>query len=227
MKRFVRMMVLDLREMSFGRFFPTVSVVLLTVFAAVSFIGTPFPEMDAQSRIYMFQRLAPVFSAWWVIMLFHSCVEDDGAEAFYSYCYSRKILGIGRIAALTVIFVALLMLSGIAFLSVGIIRFDQLLPFVLILSVQSLFFESAGYLIIMAVRNMLWSFSAILLLSYINIWGFPGIGQYLNIEIDISGGMGLGQILPKLTVIAVLSAILAVIAQRLFDNYRFRPMKKK
>ena len=66
-------------------------------------------------------------------MLFYSFVEDEGAEAFFSYGFSRKVLGTGRAATVMGAFSVLTLITCTALLFVNKYPMADVMKFYLVL----------------------------------------------------------------------------------------------
>ena len=221
MKRFIRLIILDFKGMSVTSFVPVVFIALLTLYGSVMFDPwQPFLVLN------MYQQLIPPLASWWVIMLFYSFVEDEGAEAFFSYGFSRKVLGTGRAATVMGAFSVLTLITCTALLFVNKYPMADVMKFYLVLLTQSWYYGGIGFLVLVMIRNMLWTFAIVMMVLYINIWGgLTEISRYLVITVEIGKSLELKDIWIKLVSTLVFSIVFFYLAQKRFNKLTFRAKK--
>lgn len=225
MRRFIRMMALDIKAMSFAGFIPILMVLLFSGYAVYIFSGSPeeIAGNFINSILNFFQQFIPAFASWWVIIAFYPFVEDEGAEVMFSCAYSRKILGMGRVSVFLIMFQLLNIITCITMTVIGVLDSSTILPFVLMMFVESCFYGTCGFLLILITRNILWTLAAVFILIYANIWGnIPIISRYFSVTVDLSRGLSISDMWMKLVGIMVLSGIFLAFGQRLFNRYRLK-----
>ena len=141
----------------------------------------------------------------------------------FSCAYSRKILGMGRVSVFLIMFQLLNIITCITMTVIGVLDSSTILPFVLMMFVESCFYGTCGFLLILITRNILWTLAAVFILIYANIWGnIPIISRYFSVTVDLSRGLSISDMWMKLVGIMVLSGIFLAFGQRLFNRYRFK-----
>ena len=230
MRRFIKMIMLDIRAMSIAGFVPMVMVTILTVYGIFMYKSAPdeLAKNFVNTVLYFSQRLLPPLASWWIIMSFHPYVEDEGAEVLFSCGYSRRLLGIGRVVTFLILFQVIIVISCAALVLFKVIGISELFTFSLILFLQSCFYGCAGFLLVILERSVLWALASMLLLIYMNIWGgIPVISKYFSVTVELDRGLSIGSVWMKLMSLAILSCLFMYIGQKLFDKYRYKSLRVK
>ncbi len=91
-----------------------------------------------------------------------------------------------------------------------------------------LYYGSAGFLLAILERSVLWALASMLLLIYMNIWGgIPVISKYFSVTVELDRGLSIGSVWMKLMSLAILSCLFMYIGQKLFDKYRYKSLRVK
>lgn len=155
----------------------------------------------------------PPFVIFWVIPLFFNYVNADTREVYLSYPCSRKKQGILRIILFMLLFDIFLTTAFF----VAIHSWKEYSLYLLILCVQSLFYASLGFLLIVITKNIVISIGIILGYVGIQVLDTSHIFKTISLKFsDIYNGQ-MGDVILKLIVVFSISIFFLVSAQRRFE----------
>ncbi|MBR4146029.1 MAG: hypothetical protein IKU06_11320 [Lachnospiraceae bacterium] len=200
--------------MSILVFFPVIMVFTATLYCIFINDGE-----HIISILKLYQCVVPPSVSWWIVMIFHTYIEDEGAEVVFACGYSRKILGIGRNLFFIGLFVLLLLVSCSLFLVNNIIGFGEGVTFFSILIIQTFFYGGLSYLLTFATRNIIWTIAVIMIIMYINIWnGIPAVSRYFLIVFLFERDITIGNNWIKMVYILMLGIGFMYNGQNLFSK---------
>ena len=221
MKRFIRLILLDYKEMSGVCFIPIVLILALTIYGSIM-----FDPRQPVLVLNMFQQLIPPLASWWIIMSFYSFVEDESGEAFFTYGFSRKVIGIGRVCVMIGLFSMLIVLVCTTLMLTNKCSIIEIINILLVLWVQSWFYGVIGFLLIVVIKKILWSFAVIMMILYLNIWGgLTPLSRYLIVTVEMQKSIDIKEIWLKLVSVFSMTIFFLIIAQVRFTKFRFRARK--
>lgn len=217
MKQFIKMIRLDIAEMGLLFYIPIVFVFLITAYG-LYFYGADPSEKTTVILLEFYQNVVPPLGAWWILILFHRYVEEEGNEAFFSYGYSTGKIGIGRTVFFLGIFLMILMMSLTCWFFAGVADMGTLTVVLIALAVQSVFYGSIGFLSTIVIKSIIWGTTVVLIITTLNIWGnIPVISRVLSLKIQMRSGMSPAELPPKLVFIMLITMVLLYRAQKLFN----------
>lgn len=218
MKKFLKITYLDIKEMSAAAFLPVAAVVLMILYGLFLNDGR-----NGFTILKMIRNFTTPLASWWVIMVFHSYVEDNGSEVFLSFGYSRRIIGTGRTLFFTFCYILILFPGCVVLRGFGIVSEEDFFILFMIYAASGLFFGSMGFVLIMILKNTLWTIAAIMCIMFIDLWwNIPPAGELFTILIPSETGISHRGIFIKLTGICLMSIIMILTAQKLFDGIEAR-----
>lgn len=211
MKHFIKLIYLDLKAMSLGRFIPPIIVVAVTAYSLYM-----YDDIQPVVSRNLFQYFASPAVVWWVIMLFHDYVEGEGAEVLLSCRYSRYLLGIGRIFFLEIVFIILIVISLAILVAFGVFCLEETSGFILLIILQSMFYVGIGFTAVMLVKNTLWAILIVLLVLYSNVWHELPLLRILSVVVSIDNGVRLSNLWSRMVPMLFFDVCLISYGQRLF-----------
>lgn len=111
------------------------------------------------------ELLLPSFTSWWTIFIFQEILEESGGETLFTYPLKRWNLGVYRVVVFLILYLVLIILTQLFILkNVG---YKDFISFTIQLGVQSLFFGTLGFLLIVITRNTGWSI--VIIASYVSL----------------------------------------------------------
>ena len=200
--------------MSILFFFPVLMVFTATIYCIFINDGE-----HITSSLKLYQCFVPPSVSWWIVMIFHTYIEDEGAEVVFACGFSRKILGIGRNLFFIGLFVLLLLVSCSLFWVNNIIGFGAGVTFLSILIIQTFFFGGLSYLLTFVTKNIFWTIAVIMIIMYINIWnGIPAVSRYFFIVFTFDRDITIGNNWLKMVYILTLGIVFMYKGQNLFSK---------
>ena len=213
MKKKIRLLWYDMKEMGISRFLP---IVLL----GGLFLFSQSLKSNPDGILRMLELFLPSICAWWIIFLFHNYVEDEGAEVFCAYPTSRRFLGIIRVLIFYFLYLVVLLVFLISMCKSGCIKWQILGLYFMQLSVQSLFYGSCGFYFILRTKSTLWSIAMILSIAALTIWGnLPIINSLITLRFYSNENMRFENMWLNMVIILCISAFILYQGQRRFVQY--------
>lgn len=149
----------------------------------------------------------------WVIPLFFNYVNADTREVYLSYPCSRKKQGILRV----IFFVLLFDVFLAAAFFVAIHSWKEYSLYLLIVCVESYFYASLGFLLIVITKNIVISIGMVLGYVGIQVLDTSHVFQIISLGFyDMYYGQ-MGNVILKLIIVFSIATLFLVIAQRRFD----------
>ena len=175
----LKLLIYDVKEMGYGFFLTPVMLLLL-----ISYTIMINDESVTLGIMDMHQHFVGPLAAWWVVMSFYSYTDEDGGEAFLSYPFSRRYIGMGRTLIFVSCFLVLVFLDiSILYVS-GVCNDSTMFAMCALVSGQAFFYGSFGFFLVVRLNSVLWALAMVLAIAFVNIWGIvPKLEAYITVTI--------------------------------------------
>ncbi len=217
MKHFFRLIYYDYKEMGIIMFVPVLTIITVTVYGINLYFETPEIQNTKATIMILnlLQFFVPPLASWWIIIAFHKYVDEEGTEVVFSYGLPYKVIGIGRIVFFLIAFCIIVLISIAVLFITNVCNFELLAITYLILAIQSLFYSSCGFILILCCKNTVSSIAVILIIAFFSIWkNVPIISNYLSVTVFMQSQMSIEKIYIKLIFIVFISISFLYKAQK-------------
>ena len=150
----IKILKYDFKGMGYNSIVPIIAIIFISIYARM-ITDSMYPVM-----IFL-ERFAPVFASWWIIQSIYLYVEKETCEIFLSYSYSRIEFGVVRVSILLFAYTILIFLATCHLNIFNIYVWLQL-------TVQSFFYASLGFFLVIYLQNGLWSTAIIFIVFALN-----------------------------------------------------------
>lgn len=194
------------QEMGIIRYIPIITLCVMSLLCRNSLAETTV-------ILKAFELFLPPFAIFWIIPLFFNYVNAGTKEVYLSYPYSRKRQGMLRVLLIMLWFDFFML---VAFF-IAISSWKEYCLYLLILCVQTFFYVSLGFLLIVMTKNIVVSIGIIL--AYVGLQVLDSSHIFYLIGLcfyDIINGP-IHYIVLKMAIIFIISMFFFVHAQRRFD----------
>lgn len=203
----MRWVYYNIQEIGIMRYFPLMILCIMSLLCRNS-------PAEAIVILKSLELFLPPFVIFWIIPLFFNYVNAGTREVYLSYPCSRKKQGILRVMLFMLLFDGFL---AAAFF-VAVSSWKEYSLYLLILCVQSFFYASLGFLMIVTTKNIVISIGIILGYVGLQVLDTSHIFYIISLSFSSVYNRKLDNIILKLIIVFAISTLLLIYAQRRFDR---------